>query len=284
MSASSRTRTAVTLPSASAASSMSWICPRPWIVATAFSLRPSVHRVGTPSRRATTTAISSSAYTLSFEPNPPPTAGAITRIFASGTPQVAAIITLRMCGICVDEVDDRVERVVVDHDGVDGVGDGVAAVGHHDGHDVAHVAGLVQRHRPVVGGLHVFGDGPGTRHGGGPGVAQVGAGEHVAHAREGERGAGVDVADAGVRERAAHHAYPQGARHLEVVDEPGLAGEQAGILLAEQAGAHPALAGRGRHRGGSCGLGRRHAGTSSDADAAASRPPAAASTDLTMLW
>ena len=103
MSASRCTRTAVTLPSASAASSMSWICPRPWMVAWAFSLRPSVHRTGTWSCRATARAMSSSAYTSSFEPNPPPTAGAITRSLCSGMPVVAVSITLRMCGICVDD-------------------------------------------------------------------------------------------------------------------------------------------------------------------------------------
>ena len=45
MSAVSVARTAVTLPSASAASSMCWIWPRPWMVATAFSDRLSVQRV-----------------------------------------------------------------------------------------------------------------------------------------------------------------------------------------------------------------------------------------------
>ena len=47
--------------------------------------------------------MSSSAYTLSFDPKPPPTAGATTRTLCSGTPHVAAIITLRMWGIWVDE-------------------------------------------------------------------------------------------------------------------------------------------------------------------------------------
>ena len=46
MSAISSTRTAVSLPSASAASSMSWIWPRPWIVACAFSVRSSTQRTG----------------------------------------------------------------------------------------------------------------------------------------------------------------------------------------------------------------------------------------------
>ena len=103
MSARRRTRTAATLPSASAASSMSWIWPRPWMVATAPSDRFSVQRAGTPSRRATATAISSSAYTLSFDPKPPPTDGAITLIFCSAMPQVIPSITLRMWGICVED-------------------------------------------------------------------------------------------------------------------------------------------------------------------------------------
>ncbi len=55
MSASSRTRTAVTLPSASAASSMFWIWPRPWIVAWASSLRSSFQRTGTACLRASAT-------------------------------------------------------------------------------------------------------------------------------------------------------------------------------------------------------------------------------------
>ena len=48
MSASSFTRTACTLPSASAANSMSWTWPRPWMVEVAASVRPSVQRTGAP--------------------------------------------------------------------------------------------------------------------------------------------------------------------------------------------------------------------------------------------
>ena len=55
MSASRWTRTAVSLPSASAASSMSWIWPRPWMVACAFSVRSSFQRTGTPCLRASAT-------------------------------------------------------------------------------------------------------------------------------------------------------------------------------------------------------------------------------------
>ena len=46
MSPMSFTRTAVIFPSASAASSMSWIWPRPWMLAWVFSERASVHRTG----------------------------------------------------------------------------------------------------------------------------------------------------------------------------------------------------------------------------------------------
>ena len=54
---------------------MSWICPRPWMVARAFSVRSSFHRTGTPCFLASATHSSSSAYTLSFEPNAATDAG-----------------------------------------------------------------------------------------------------------------------------------------------------------------------------------------------------------------
>ena len=61
MSARSLARTPVTLPSASAASSMSWTWPRPWMVDDAASERSSVQRTGTPWCLAKITANSSSA-------------------------------------------------------------------------------------------------------------------------------------------------------------------------------------------------------------------------------
>ena len=61
MSARSCTRTAVMRPSASAASSMSWIMPRPCTVACAFSLRSSFQRTGRPSRFASAKHSASSA-------------------------------------------------------------------------------------------------------------------------------------------------------------------------------------------------------------------------------
>ncbi len=103
MSASKFARTAVTLPSASAASSISWITPRPWIVAWVFSMRSSFQRTGRFSRLANARQRASSAYTLSLDPKPPPTDGATTRSLCSARPSVIPSITLRMCGICVAE-------------------------------------------------------------------------------------------------------------------------------------------------------------------------------------
>ncbi len=103
MSARMRARTAVIFPSASAASSMSWIWPRPWMVDWAASERVSVQRTGRPSFFARPTASISSEYTLSFEPKPPPTDGAMTRILCSGRPVTTAVISLRMWGIWVEE-------------------------------------------------------------------------------------------------------------------------------------------------------------------------------------
>jgi hypothetical protein len=167
----------------------------------------------------------------------------------------------------VGQVGDRLQRLVVHDHGVDPVGRRVAAVGHDHGHDVADVAGLVGGDRVVVRGLHVRGHRPGAGHGGDPGVGQVAGGQDLVDAVHLEGGAGVDAADAGVGVGAAHHAQPHGAGDREVVHEAGLAGEQPGVLLAEQALAEGTGGGRG--------VGGGHAGTP---------PSAAASTALTMLW
>ena len=103
MSASRCTRTAPMRPSASAASSMSWIIPRPCVVASVFSERSSFQRTTRPSRRASARQSASSAYTLSFDPKPPPTDGATTRSWCSGSPVTIDSMILRMWGICVDE-------------------------------------------------------------------------------------------------------------------------------------------------------------------------------------
>ncbi len=68
-----------------------------------ISERVSVHFTGLPSLRARTSASASSAYTFSFEPNPPPTSGAITRSLLSEIPQIAARMSRTKCGTCVAE-------------------------------------------------------------------------------------------------------------------------------------------------------------------------------------
>jgi hypothetical protein len=156
------------------------------------------------------------------------------------------------------QVDHRRQRVVVDHHGLEGVGHRSAALAHHHRHDVAGVAGLVERDREVLGVAHVLGDRPRARHGGGPVVAQVGAGEHGLDPGPGQRLRGVDGADAGVGERAADHAEPAGAGDHEVVDVAALAGEELRVLLAHHPGA--------------------------DDRAHRLAPGAAAITALTMLW
>jgi len=60
-----------------------------------------VYLAGLPSRRATAQVIHSSGVVCSLPPKPPPTSGAITRIFDSGTPVVAARANRRMWGIWV---------------------------------------------------------------------------------------------------------------------------------------------------------------------------------------
>ncbi len=101
MSASSRTRRPVTVPSFFAATSMYWIWSRPWWAVIRDSERVSVHLTGLPSRRATSSARISSGQTCSLPPKPPPTSGAMTRSLCSGMPVVSAPMTRRMWGIWV---------------------------------------------------------------------------------------------------------------------------------------------------------------------------------------
>ena len=74
---------------------------RPWWAVISDSERVSVYFTGLPSLRATAKVIISSGVCWSLPPKPPPTSGAMTRIFDSGTPVVAAIANRRMCGIWV---------------------------------------------------------------------------------------------------------------------------------------------------------------------------------------
>ncbi len=89
------------MPSFSAASVSFCHWSRPWWALTRLSLRVSVYLTGRLISRATAKAIISSGVCWSLPPKPPPTSGAMTRIFDSGTPVVAASANRRMCGIWV---------------------------------------------------------------------------------------------------------------------------------------------------------------------------------------
>jgi hypothetical protein len=58
--------------------------------------------IGRPILLASSSAKASSGYTWSFEPNPPPTRGAMILSLDSGIPVAIAIAVRRMWGICVD--------------------------------------------------------------------------------------------------------------------------------------------------------------------------------------
>ena len=138
---------------------------------------------------------------------------------------------------CRLHVDDRGERLVVDLDGVQGVGGGVLVGGQHDRDTVAHVADLVDgqcgearhldvvRHRPHAGDRAVE-------------VAEIlgGEGGHDVGALEG--GGHVEIRDLGVGHGAAQDRHVQRAGQLDVVGPVGLSVEQARVLLAAERPTH----------------------------------------------
>ena len=75
------------------------------------------------------------------------------------------------------EVYDRVQGLVVDQYGRNGVLRLIFRASHHHGDGVAGVADLADRQGQMRGRLHVGRDRPGAGHAGGPLVAQVGAGK-----------------------------------------------------------------------------------------------------------
>ena len=101
MSASRSTDRPRSRPSASAAILIRCHWSRPWCTVRLPSLRDSVHLTGRPTLRAISMASTSSAVTCSLEPKPPPTSGAMTRMFCSGIPVTRASMTRRTCGIWV---------------------------------------------------------------------------------------------------------------------------------------------------------------------------------------
>ena len=93
------TRIARKFPFASVASSAVVTWSRPCASVTNDSLRSAVHLIGRPTRLLAHTSAVSSAYRKIFEPNPPPTSGAMTRSFDSGSPSTNAPMSSRStCG------------------------------------------------------------------------------------------------------------------------------------------------------------------------------------------
>ena len=62
-------------------------CPRPWPIATRFSLRVSAHRTGRPSSRASHAVRISSGVGRLLAPKPPPTSRLITRTWLGSRPR-----------------------------------------------------------------------------------------------------------------------------------------------------------------------------------------------------
>ncbi len=136
---------------------------------------------------------------------------------------------------------------------------------------------LVDRERQVGRGHHVLGDRPGA--GEHALVVEIGAAEGGDHVRLRKRAADVDPGEAGVRVRAAQDREVHHAGQVEVVRPPGLAGDEAGVLLAQPGPTDLWLAdGRG-HAPTSAGL----AGTASGAAVAPAPLFAAAWTARTMF-
>ena len=134
-------------------------------------------------------------------------------------------------------VDVGGEGFVVHGDEFQGVFGLVAVLGHHHGHGVAYVADGVFGDGGVGDGLHVgIGDDPGA----GDGVENavgVGAGVDGQDAGGGFGGGGVDAAYAGVGMGTAEDGGVDHAREFDVVGVGGLAGDEARVFAAADAGA-----------------------------------------------
>ena len=161
------------------------------------------------------------------------------------------------------EVEHRRELLVVDVDEFGRVARLGSGAGDHDSDDLAGERDPVDGHRRMVGSLLIRRDRPGTGQAALL-VGQVCAGQHRDDVRRSLSRAGLDVGDLGVRERAAHQRDVQHAREGEVVGPAGPTGDQALVLLAATITAD--LGDGGILYGGHL------------------VPPAACSTDLTMLW
>ena len=129
-------------------------------------------------------------------------------------------------------VEHRRKLLVVDLDGGQRVGRGVAVAGHDAGHRLADVAHLVHRHRRVRRDHDVRGDRPGAGQAALLG-GEVRAGVGGDHARLVPGRADVHRGDPGVRVRAAEEGDVQHPGQRDVVGPVGLAGDEALVFLAQ---------------------------------------------------
>ena len=135
----------------------------------------------------------------------------------------------------------RVERLVVDHDQLEGVLGRVGVLRHHGGDLLALEAHLVRGEH----GLRVAGE---RGHPGEPVLGHQLARDHGHDARQRRRRGGVDGGDPGVREGGAQQLEVEHAGQRHVVDVVAAAADEARVLLALDGVADPADLGRGLHR------------------------------------
>ena len=124
-------------------------------------------------------------------------------------------------------IDDSGQRLDVDDDGVRGVARRIAVARHDDGHRLARVSDDVGRD----GAMRRRGKGRADRHRLEQ-LRDLRAGEHRLDAVHRLGGAGIDRADAAVRDVAALERQVLHAGDLEVVDIGGAPLDQARILAA----------------------------------------------------
>ena len=129
------------------------------------------------------------------------------------------------------------QRLVIDEHALGGVLRDVAVACHDDAHGLTGVAGDVD-------GGGVVDDARAERRPERPRVrGHVDPGDDADHAGQGERGGGIDLADAGVREgRADDRGDSRVRQRIEIVDEPALAPQQRVVLDAQRGAAD--MAGR----------------------------------------
>ena len=144
----------------------------------------------------------------------------------------------RVIGECLDRIDDRGQRLVLDRDRIERVLGGIA-IDRGDQRDrLADVAHLVHRHR-----RHADRRADGARQRFCQ-FGDLGPGDHAKHPIEAAGAAGIDSANLRVGMGRAQDRDMAQARHRRhVVDKPRVAGQQRGILLTRQARADPGVGG-----------------------------------------